>query len=173
MGAADQDGVFRDYLSMPQHDGADAELQRLEEEGSWPAPGMHLAVRSAEEDATFHNALGSMSMVYSTSSVPVVVLPMEGLSERSYIDRGWCYLEFCLALSFGIICNEEIHVSVKRLCREAYVQQANTVDGFRQCFESTTFTHNGDAGVVMNLFESTVNMKTRRDCQLAGHPDGI
>ncbi|CAK0808118.1 unnamed protein product [Prorocentrum cordatum] len=172
MGAADEDGVFMDYLSMPQHDGADAELQRLEEESSWPAPGTHRAVRSAEEDAIFNKALGSMSMMFSTSSVPVVVLPMEGLSERAYIDRGWCYLEFCLALSFGIICNEEIHVSVKKLCKKAYVQQANTVDGFMQCFESKTFTYNGDAGVVMNLFESTVNRKTRRDCQLAVS-DGI
>ncbi|CAK0846678.1 unnamed protein product [Prorocentrum cordatum] len=174
IGAADQDGVFMDFLSTPQHNGADAELQLLEEEGSWPAPGTHPAVRSAEEDALFSKALDSMSMMYSTSSVPVIVLPMEGLClEKPYIDRGWCYFEFCLALSFGIICNEEIHVSVKRLCREAFVQQANTVGGFRQCFGCKMFTYNGDADVVMKLFERTVNMKTRRDCQLTGHPDGI
>eukprot|EP00959_Pyramimonas_sp_CCMP1952_P410088 8594920-Pyramimonas_sp.AAC.1 len=70
-----------------------------------------------------------METMYSVGSTPVVVLPMEEEVERGreYISRGWCLLEFSLALSFGNIANAEVHPEVRRLSESVTAMKGNTV----------------------------------------------
>merc|ERR1719188_2816996 len=79
-------------------------------------------------------------------TTPVLVLPMGHIVEqgREYIARGWCFLEFCLALSFGNIANMEIHNPVKRLRDEVSRLQGDTVEGFTEAFRGRHFTQSGD-----------------------------
>lgn len=163
LGTSDDDGLFLDYISLPQHNGSDPELQRLESEGRFPEPGGHPSVRTEAEDVIFRKALASMEQLYSVSSTPVIVLPMEEYTDddRSYISRGWCLLEFCLALIFGNIANADVLSEVSELRGSAYSQRAHTVEGFRQAFGHSSFTSKGDADVVMRLFENTLSMKAR------------
>lgn len=98
------------------------------------------------------------------ATVPVIVLPMDGHTEegKSYIRRGWCFLEFCLAYSFGNVANEECHESVKHLCDEIRDSRADTEDGFREAFKGTHFTQSGDESVVLRHFANTISRKSRR-----------
>lgn len=159
VGAEDDDAVFFDFLSVPQHDGQDAELQRLEKEGKWPAPGEHPAVRTVHEEASFKKALSAMGTIYSIANVPVIILPMENEVDagRDYISRGWCFLEYSLALSFGTIANAEFSPEVQRLKDIVVDMDVTTIEGFRSAFKKTHFTHSGDQEVVLRLFEQTLN----------------
>ncbi|CAK0897295.1 unnamed protein product, partial [Prorocentrum cordatum] len=164
LGASDADAVFVDFMSLPQNDKAHPELRQLERAGRpCPDPGCHPAVRTAAEERLFKRALSAMEQVYSTGSIRVIVLPMDSSVEagREYIKRGWCFLEFCLALSFGNICNAEIAEPVALLAEEVKSKRANTVDGFRSAFQHTHFTNKGDADVVLELFENTLDKQTR------------
>ncbi|CAK0883331.1 unnamed protein product, partial [Prorocentrum cordatum] len=158
LGAEEEDGVFLDWMSLPQHNQLDEDLARLDKEGKWPLPGTHPAVRTVAEEARFKKALDSMETMYSVGSTPVVVLPMEEEVERGreYISRGWCLLEFSLALSFGNIANAEVHPEVRRLSESVTAMKGNTVAGFRKTFKSTHFTNSGDRKVVLRLFEQTL-----------------
>merc|ERR1719189_2788659 len=101
--------------------------------------------------------------MYSIGKIPVVVLPMEKVVEegREYISRGWCLLEFCLALSFDNIANAEIHPPVSRLIDEMKAYRADTVEGFRAVFEHAHFTESGDNDVVLKLFKNTLGSRSR------------
>ncbi|CAK0825294.1 unnamed protein product [Prorocentrum cordatum] len=160
LGADDADAVFIDYMSLPQNDKQNTELQRLEVEQGMPKPGMHPAVRTEAEEAQFKQALSAMELIYSIGKTPVIVLPMDGAVERGreYISRGWCFLEFCLAMSFDNIANAEIHEPARRLVDDVKRLDGHTVDGFREAFKSKHFTNNGDADVVLGLFENTLNL---------------
>eukprot|EP00959_Pyramimonas_sp_CCMP1952_P394706 8269849-Pyramimonas_sp.AAC.1 len=61
-----------------------------------------------------------MEQIYSIGKTQVIVLPMDTAVEkgREYISRGWCFLEFCLSMSFGNIANAGIHEPVRRLIDE-------------------------------------------------------
>jgi hypothetical protein len=170
LGAEDDAAVFIDYSSLPQHDCLNLDLQRLERENRWPKAGEHPAVRTEAEDELFGTALASMELLYSFGSTPVIVLPMDECTtaDRRYISRGWCFLEICLALSFGNIVNVELHPPVKLLVEDAIEKEADTVDGFREAFQHTGFTYSGDADVVLGLFEHTINK--RRD-SVASHAE--
>ncbi|CAK0897044.1 unnamed protein product [Prorocentrum cordatum] len=158
--ASDSDGVFIDYMSLPQHDKQNLDLQRLELEQRFPKPGQHPAVRTEAEEAQFKQALSAMEQIYSVGKTPVIVLPMDNLVEtgKEYISRGWCFLEFCLAMSFDNIANAEVHEPVRRLIVDVRNMKGDTVHGFRKAFKSTHFTNKGDADVVLRLFENTLNL---------------
>ena len=159
--AADDDAVFFDFMSVPQHDGSNEELQRLEREKRWPKPGEHPAVRTEAQEELFQKALGSMESLYSFGCVPVVVLPMEECTEpgKGYISRGWCFLEFCLALSFGNLANAEVHAPVAALEAEVRGLRGDTVEGFRHAFANTHFTQSGDTELVLQMFTNTLNKR--------------
>ncbi|CAK0793207.1 unnamed protein product [Prorocentrum cordatum] len=90
LGASDDDAVFMDYTGLPQHDGQDLDLQRLERERRWPKPGEHPAVRDQGDELRFKRALDSMEMLYSIGGIPVIVLPMgsDTAEGRGYFSRG-------------------------------------------------------------------------------------
>jgi len=146
--------------------GMDPELQRLDLENKWPASGHHPAVRTVEENSRFKTALNSMHFIYSLASIPVIVLIIEGdfgefppsftLNLSDYISRGWCFLEFCLALAFSNIVNIAVHEGVKKLCDDVKAVGALTEEGFRIEFEKKHFTYKGDKRTVLGLFEETV-----------------
>ena len=158
MGAADDEGVFVDYMSLPQNDEQSPELRQLESENNWPKPGEHPAVRSEEEEAQFKEALSAMEQIYSIGKTRVIVLPVDDLVEegREYISRGWCFLEFCLATSFQNIANAGMHEPVQRLIYRVKELHGDTVEGFREAFKDTQFTNRGDESVVLRLFENTL-----------------
>ncbi|CAK0897524.1 unnamed protein product [Prorocentrum cordatum] len=161
LGASDHEAVFVDYMGLPQHDAQDPDLQRLDGESRWPKPGEHPAVRTEAEELLFKRALGSFEKLYSVAGVRVIVLPMSGrlAAGQDYMSRGWCFLEFCLAYSFGNIGNREVDPDVERLCGIASDLKANTVKGFRKAFQRTHFTCSGDEAVVLRLFEQTLRKK--------------
>merc|ERR1711920_427902 len=142
-------GAFIDYMSLPQNDKLNPELQRS---------------RSVAEEALFKEALSAMEQVYSVGATPVIVLPMDGAVDegREYISRGWCFLEFCLALSFGNVANAHIHPPVQHLVDGVKARRGDTVEGFRSAFALTHFTNKGDAGVVLGLFENTLCKRGRQ-----------
>jgi hypothetical protein len=159
LGAEDGDAVFLDFMSLPQHDSRDGELRRLSQEGNWPKPGRHPSVRTTDEEEYFKKALSSVETIFSVANIPVIVLPMENEVDdgRDYISRGWCFFEFCLALSFGTIANAHIYPEVQRLQEMVADMGGNTIEGFRKEFKNTHFTNRGDQEVVLNLFEQTLN----------------
>jgi len=162
LSACDDDAVFMDFISIPQHDFQNPELRLLDSQGSWPMPGTHAAVRTLEEETLFRKSLGSFEVMYSVSSTPVIVLPMsECLDEGSspYINRGWCYFEFCLSLSFENIINANTLQSVRKLCDDVNAEEGDTVQGFRVAFSSKVFTESGDRDFVKSLFENTLARK--------------
>ncbi|CAK0843226.1 unnamed protein product [Prorocentrum cordatum] len=126
-----------------------------------PAPGSPYGGRG---EAQFKEALSSMEEIYSVGRTPVIVLPMEDLVEtgREYISRGWCFLEFCLAMSFDNIANAEVHEPVRRLIGDVKNMKGDTVHGFREAFKTTHFTSKGDADVVLRLFENTLSLGSTR-----------
>ncbi|CAK0883545.1 unnamed protein product [Prorocentrum cordatum] len=130
--AGDDDAIFIDYLSLPQNDKQNPELRRLELEQRTSEPGKHPAVRTEAEEAQFKVALSAMEQIYSIGKTRVIVLPMGSAVERGreYISRGWCFLEFCLAMSFGNIANAEIHEPVRRLVEDVQAKDGDTIDGF-------------------------------------------
>ncbi|CAK0882362.1 unnamed protein product, partial [Prorocentrum cordatum] len=158
--ASDAHAIFIDYMSLPQNDKRSPELQRLEREQKTPKPGSHPAVRTQAEEARFKKALSAMELIYSVGKTPVIVLPMGSSVEtgREYISRGWCFLEFCLSMSFDNIANADIHYPVRCLMADVKNMKGDTVDGFREAFKSTHFTNKGDADVVLALFEHTLNL---------------
>ena len=145
-------------MGLPQHDGQNSDLQRLDREGHWPQPGKHLAVRTEAEESLFKKALVSMEMLYSVGGIPVIVLPAGGSTAQGhdYLSRGWCFLEFCLAFSFGNIANAEIDPAVETLCDTVRDLKADTVEGFHKTFKRTRFTCGGDDAVVLRLFKQTL-----------------
>ncbi|CAK0849703.1 unnamed protein product [Prorocentrum cordatum] len=165
MGADDSDCLFADYMSLPQHNMQDPYLQRLEREGNWPEPGTHPSVRTAEEDAIFKTSIDSMELLYSASHTPVIVLPMDECvpAGMEYISRGWCFLELCIAHSFGNIANADM-CDVKLLCEKVRSEGCNTVEGFEVAFLDKRFTYAGDGDIVLRLFEKTVNRKAKLLC---------
>ena len=163
LGAEDDDGVFFDYMSLPQHDMEDPDLQRLDRAGNWPAPGAHRAVRTDEEDATFKAGLDSMELLYSMGQTPVIILPVDGHigTGKQYMARGWCFLELCLAVSFANVINSDLDPTVKLLCERVRDQEAHTVEGFHVAFQYKHFTESGDIDVVLRLFSQTVGKKPK------------
>jgi len=163
LSALDDDKVFIDFMSLPQHDSSHPEYENLEQAENWPKPGEHPAVRTAAEEALFKNALGSMELLYSMSNTPVIVLPMndEVAAGKEYLSRGWCFFEFCLAFSFGNIANAGIDPAVDKMCKKVAELRADTVEGFRNGFRMTHFTSKGDAAVVTRLFEQSLHKKSR------------
>lgn len=121
---------------------------------------MHPAVRTEAEEAQFRMALSAMEQIFSVGKTPVIVLPMDGVVEkgREYMSRGWCLLEFCLAMSFENIGNAGIHEPVRRQMVDTKYMNGDTVDGFRRAFAKSHFTKRGDADVVLKLFENTLNL---------------
>ena len=164
LGAADDEGVFVDYMSLPQNDKQNPELRQLESEDNWPKPGEHPAVRSEEEEAQFKEALSAMEQMYSIGKTRVIVLPADDLVEegREYISRGWCFLEFCLAMSFHNIANAGVNEPVQRLIDRVEELHGDTVEGFREAFKGTYFTNKGDESIVLRLFENTLDKNTGR-----------
>jgi hypothetical protein len=159
LGAEDDDAIFLDFISLPQHDSQDGELRRLSREGNWPNPGRHPSVRTPVEEEYFNKALGSIESIFSVANIPVIVLPMENEVDagREYISRGWCFFEFCVALSFGTLANDHIYPEVQRLQEIVEDMGGNTIEGFRKGFKKTYFTNRGDQEVVLRLFERTLN----------------
>ena len=159
LGASDDEAVFVDYMSLPQNDKQNPELRQLDIENKTPKPGDHPAVRSEEEEAQFKEAMSAMEQIYSVGKTGVIVLPVDDLVEqgREYISRGWCFLEFCLAMSFHNIANAGVHEPVQRLFDRVEELHGDTVEGFREAFKGTQFTNKGDEGVVLSLFENTLN----------------
>merc|ERR1740121_1717822 len=99
-----------------------------------------------------------MELLYSAGCTPVIVLPMEECipADRSYISRGWCFLEFSLALSFNNIVNADLIPYVRVLCDGALEEETDTVQGFREAFAHKHFTYDGDTNRVLTLFEQTI-----------------
>ncbi|CAK0818611.1 unnamed protein product [Prorocentrum cordatum] len=161
--ASDDHAVFVDYMSLPQNDKLNPELQRIEAASGMPKPGSHPSVRTVAEEAQFKEALSAMEQIYSIGKTPVIVLPMDGDVDagREYISRGWCLLEFCLSMGFDNISNAAIHEPVRRLREHVESMNGHTVQGFREAFKLTHFTNKGDANVVLKLFENTLNLASR------------
>ncbi|CAK0891488.1 unnamed protein product [Prorocentrum cordatum] len=163
-GADDGDAVFIDFMSLPQHDMQNLELQQLERDMRWPNPGEHAAVRTEAEEDLFKTALSGMELLFSVSNVLVLVLPMDDYVERGkeYITRSWCFLELCLAVSFHNIANAAIHEQARKAVLRVKYLRGHTVEGFRAGLKRTRFTKKGDGGVVLELFERTVSKRVRR-----------
>ncbi|CAK0886634.1 unnamed protein product [Prorocentrum cordatum] len=161
--ASDDHAVFVDYMSLPQNDKLNPELQRIEAASGMPKPGSHPSVRTVAEEAQFKESLSAMEQIYSIGKTPVIVLPMDGDVDagREYISRGWCLLEFCLSMGFDNISNAAIHEPVRRLREHVESMNGHTVQGFREAFKLTHFTNKGDANVVLTLFENTLNLASR------------
>ncbi|CAK0876251.1 unnamed protein product [Prorocentrum cordatum] len=168
--ASDDHAVFVDYMSLPQNDKLNPELQRIEAASGMPKPGSHPSVRTVAEEAQFKEALFAMEQIYSIGKTPVIVLPMDGDVDagREYISRGWCLLEFCLSMGFDNISNAAIHEPVRRLREHVESLNGHTVEGFHQAFKLTHFTNKGDANVVLKLFENTLNLPPRGRCWRRG-----
>lgn len=165
-GAPDTDAVFIDYMSLPQNNKLDPDLKRIEARGERPGPGEHPAMRSVEEEERFKVALKSMQFIYSVGKTPVIVLPMDELlpSGQTYITRGWCFFEFCLAVSFGNVVKCKNIGEVEILAKQVKDKEAFQPAGFREAFKATRFTQKGDADTVLKLFEDTCDMKApKRD----------
>lgn len=187
LNVSDEAGVFIDYMGLPQHDLQNEDLQRLELEGAWPKPGEHLSVRSEAEEVLFNKALESMEMLYSVGAIPVIVLPVfyarrisrdssakqslstdsstslsKHLMSNEYLSRGWCFLEVCLAFAYGNIANAGTDPAVRNLIYAVKRLNADSVEGFREAFKRTHFTCQGDATLVLQLFERTLKPKKAR-----------
>ncbi|CAK0809343.1 unnamed protein product, partial [Prorocentrum cordatum] len=149
LGASDDDDafVFIDFMGLPQHDTSDPDFENLEQADNWPKPGEHRAVRTEAEEALFTKALSSMELIYSMSNTPVIMFPMDGevAAGSEYPSRGWCFFEFCLALSFGNIANAAIHPPVGQMCRKGASLRVDTVECFRKGFRTTRFASKDDA----------------------------
>jgi hypothetical protein len=162
LGASDDDAVYIDFMSLPQHDLQDPDLQRLMLENNIPKPGEHPSVRTEAEDVMFRKALGSLELLFSTGSNPIIVLPMDDLVEpgTEYVKRCWCLLEICLGLSFGNISNEA-HDPVGRMCKRLRELEADTPDGFSKaledCFDQSIQSNADTFQVINQMFVQVVS----------------
>lgn len=142
-GASDDDAVFIDFSGLTQNP------------------------RQGDERDLFEHAKKMMHYLYSTGSIPVIVLagPFEELqSELQYVDKGWCFFEFCLALGFDNIVNVKNN-EVSKLIHHADQGEWTTVAGFTDEFEKKTFTDKGDAQKVITMFENTIQKKSIEDIE--------
>merc|ERR1719188_452200 len=113
-----------------------------------------------------------MHLLFSVGNTPVIVLPMENecaAGSRNYFSRGWCFLEFSLALSFENIANAGIHARARELCDLAKREGSHTVSGFREALRRKSFTYNKDADVVSDLFLKAVKMNSQTHSDAQSH----
>lgn len=117
LGAVDKDLVFFDYCSLPQVNLLHPDYKGGEANGNLSSD--HEALRTPNQHMQYHTAMRYMDILFSSPHIKVVVMPeifdMSKFTEAkgkpithstaSYLERGWCGLEFTAAASAGSICS--------------------------------------------------------------------
>jgi len=161
--AVGQVGVFFDWCSLPQNK---AWKSRPEAQGR---PHGH---RTAEEDAAFKDALGSMQVWYAhmLTTVFLMTAPIENAPKTClpYDARGWPTFERLVSM----ICKPRSE-NVWPLIQDVALGTGDcerlvplTPEGFNREIEKKTFTNGSDAGHVMDLYKNTLDHVLSRLKQL-------